>query len=66
MLFRSIESRMDDSFCTVEQLKRDNRMYREGCARYGNPAVLIDGDYEGTMERVLSDCASLIIGRMEH
>lgn len=59
-----IESRMDDSFCTVEQLKRDNRMYREGCARYGNPAVLIDGDYEGTMERVLSDCASLIIGRM--
>lgn len=41
-----IEDRLDDGYCTVELLKRDNRSFREGCERNGLPYVLIGEQYE--------------------
>lgn len=41
-----IEDRLDDGYCTVELLKRDNRSFREGCERNGLPYVLIEEQYE--------------------
>lgn len=47
-----IESRQDDSYCTVDSLKADNRSYIEGFQRRGEQVVLIDDDYEQTVERL--------------
>lgn len=41
-----IEDRLDDGYCTVELLKRDNRSFREGCERNGLPYALIEEQYE--------------------
>ncbi|MCR4596385.1 MAG: ATP-binding protein [Lachnospiraceae bacterium] len=41
-----IETRLDDSYCTVDQLKKDNRQIIEGYRKSGEQIVLIDGDYE--------------------
>ena len=49
-----IESRLNDSNCTIESLKEDNRKYVEGYRRAGEQVVLIDGDYERTLEKVLN------------
>lgn len=40
-----VENRLDDSYCTKENLLRDNRFYMEGCKKYGLPYVLISDDY---------------------
>ena len=50
-----IESRLNDSNCTIESLKEDNRKYVEGFRRVGDRVVLIDGNYEQTVETLL-DC----------
>lgn len=47
-----IEARMDDGYCTVETLKRDNRYYRAGCEKNGLPVVMIEGEYEKTVENI--------------
>ena len=49
-----IESRLNDSNCTIESLKEDTRKYVEGYRRAGEQVVLIDGDYERTLEKVLN------------
>ena len=49
-----IESRLDDSDCTIESLKEDNRRVIEGFRRAGEPVVLIEDDYEKTLERILN------------
>lgn len=41
-----IETRLDDSYCTPEHLKRDNHFYIDGCIKYNLPVSIIDGDYE--------------------
>ena len=41
-----IEHRLDDSGCTVESLKEDNRKYIEDFQKSGEKITLIDGDYE--------------------
>lgn len=41
-----IENRGDDEYCTVELVRRDNRMFREGCAKNNLEYILIDEDYE--------------------
>ena len=46
-----VEARLCED-CTIEGLKRDNRAVRAGCERYGLPAVLIDGDYEQTVQKL--------------
>lgn len=49
-----IEARLDDSYCTIENLKRENRYYREGCAAHQLEICLIDEDYETSIERIVS------------
>ena len=49
-----IESRLNDSNCTIESLKEDNRKYVEGFRRAGEQVVLIDGDYERTIGSLLN------------
>ena len=52
-----IESRMDDSYCTMDWLKEENRRYREGFARAGEQVFLIDSDYGKAMETILRSFA---------
>lgn len=48
-----IEHRLDDGYCTVELLKKENRKYIDGCEQVGNPLILITDDYEQVIERFL-------------
>ena len=48
-----IEARLDDSGCTAEGLKEDNRKIVEGYRKAGEPVVLIDEDYEQTIAELL-------------
>lgn len=47
-----IENRIDDGYCTVDLLKSENERFREGCIQNGLPFVLIDVDYEQTMDKM--------------
>jgi RimJ/RimL family protein N-acetyltransferase len=44
-----IENRLDDSGCTAENLKEDNRKIIEGFSKAGEQIILIDTDYESTL-----------------
>ena len=48
-----IESRLVDTDCTVTGLKADNRSCIEGFQSAGEKVVLIDSDYEQTIEALL-------------
>ena len=48
-----IEARLDDSYCTVDQLKKDNHQVIEGYQKCGEKIVLIDSDYEKTIGDIL-------------
>ena len=48
-----VECRGDDSACTIDRVRGENRAYREGCARFGEQPVLIDSDYEQTIRSLL-------------
>lgn len=48
-----IETRLDDSYCTARWLKDVNRAYIEGCRENGEALVLIDSDYERTIQTIL-------------
>ena len=45
-----IESRLDNSYITADYLKEENRRYIEGFTANGETVVLIDSDYEKTIE----------------
>ena len=47
-----IEARLDDSGCTAELLKSENKIFYEGCKRYGLPVVLIENDYKREMKDI--------------
>ena len=49
-----IESRLDDSGCTHDRLKADNRIIAEGFQRAGETVTLIDTDYEQTIGKLFS------------
>ena len=49
-----VESRLDDSGCTAEGLKKDNRSYLAGFEAAGELVVRIDSGYERTVEAVLA------------
>lgn len=52
MKFESrIENRIDDGYCTIGLLKRENKRFREGCEENGLPFVLIDDNYEQAVEK---------------
>ena len=48
-----IESRLDDSYCTIESLKSDNQKFIDGFTEAGENVVLIDGDYGQTISELL-------------
>ncbi len=49
-----IEHRLDDSDCTVEWLKDNNRKYIDGFRDAGEDVVLIEDDYEQTINAILN------------
>ena len=51
-----IEKRLDDSGCTRESLKEDNRACIESFTRCGEQVTLIDSDYEKDMGTLLGEC----------
>ena len=53
-----IEARLDDSDCTADGLKMDNRKVIEGYRKAGEAVVLIDADYEQTIAELLECCIS--------
>ena len=48
-----IESRLEDSDCTIDNMKADNRRYIEGFRQAGENIVLINTAYEKTIRSVL-------------
>jgi len=48
-----IESRKDDSNCTLAALKEDNKHYREGFLKAGEQVTLIDESFEQVIESLL-------------
>ena len=48
-----VECRRDDSACTIDRVRAENRTYREGCVRAGEQPVLIDLDYEQVIRSLL-------------
>ena len=49
-----IESRLDDSYCTEDWLKEENRTVIEGFRSAGEAVTLIETDWEKTIETVLN------------
>ena len=49
-----IESRLDDTFCTIDNLKSSNKSYIQGFKRYGKQLVLIDEDYNETITAIVN------------
>jgi gluconate kinase len=49
-----IESRLDDSDCTVANLKEDNRQCSEGFLKAGEHVTLIDESFEQVIESLLN------------
>ena len=48
-----IETRLDDSYCTMEQLKQDNRRIIDGYRSTGEEIILITDSYEDSVRRVM-------------
>ena len=48
-----IESRLVEADCTMDSLKADNKSIVEGFQHVGEPVVLIDSDYEQTIEKII-------------
>lgn len=48
-----IEARLDDSYCTVDQLKNDNHYIINGYEQTGEKIFLIDVDYEETIRTIM-------------
>ena len=48
-----IESRLDDSSCTIQSLKSENHVYIKGCQEHGEQVTLIATDYNQTMQELL-------------
>ncbi|MBQ6080171.1 MAG: AAA family ATPase [Muribaculaceae bacterium] len=49
----TIESRLDDTSCSIQSLKADNWAYIKGCQDNGEPVTLIDSDFEETMSETI-------------
>ena len=48
-----IENRLDDSYCTVGQMKKDNHRFIDGFRSAGEQITLITDDYEDSIRGVL-------------
>ena len=49
----AIENRLDDSYCTAETLKQENRRFREAFENAGEKVSLIETDYETTINKII-------------
>lgn len=49
-----IESRLDDSYCTPDLIRRENRYYAAGCKAHGLDVVMIEENYA---EAIQNACA---------
>ena len=50
-----IESRLDDSYCTADWLKAENRAMIEGFRAAGEAVTLIDADWEAAVETLMQE-----------
>ncbi|MBP5409489.1 MAG: hypothetical protein J6Y46_04950, partial [Prevotella sp.] len=50
-----IETRLNDVDFTLESLKEDNHYYINGFAQYGEQVMLIDTNYEDTINTILEN-----------
>ena len=48
-----IEVRLDDADCTIQGLKEDNCAYIEGCRKYSEQVVMIDSNYQRTINKLI-------------
>ena len=48
-----IEARLDDSYCTAEHMKRENRRVIEGYRAVGEQVAIITEEYEKTIRRLV-------------
>ena len=48
-----IERRLDDSYCTADHLKAENRKYAQGFHAAGEKVIRIEGDYLKTISALL-------------
>ena len=53
-----IEARLDDSYCTIDVVKRDNREVIDGFTKSGEQIALIEDDYEKTVRSIVEHCVS--------
>ncbi|MCR4786955.1 MAG: ATP-binding protein [Lachnospiraceae bacterium] len=51
-----IETRLDDSDCTADRLKEDNRKVIEGFGRTAEQITLIDGNYGDVVDSLMEKC----------
>ena len=58
----AIEARLDDADCTIQSLKEDNHAYIEGCRKYGEQVVMIDSDYQQTINKLLDEELGFVKG----
>lgn len=50
----AIESRLDDGYCTLDNLKMENRRFMEGFQRSGEVVTVICDDYDVVMDELMS------------
>jgi hypothetical protein len=48
-----IEARLVEADCTMDSLKADNKSVIDGFQHFGETIVLIDSDYEQTIQAIL-------------
>lgn len=48
-----IERRLDDDYCSVDLIKRENRYYYEGCRRCHTEVLRIEENYTESIDRAL-------------
>ena len=51
----AIESRLDDTSCSIASLKEDNKQCLEGFVQAGEQVVLIDDSFKRTIEALIED-----------
>ncbi|SET54934.1 adenylate kinase [[Clostridium] polysaccharolyticum] len=49
-----IESRLDDAYCTLDMIKRENQRFRNGCATHHVDYILIEENYWDAIDKVLA------------
>ncbi|NLK35230.1 MAG: adenylate kinase [Gracilibacteraceae bacterium] len=56
-----IETRLDNSYCSRELLKRDNHFYIDGCVKNNLPLIIIDKDYESVIKNLTENKISVTL-----